>query len=62
MVIAIGGAFGTLSEVAFARALGRPVVVLEPGLDFPGEGIERARSPGEAVEKAFALATGGPEA
>lgn len=27
-VIAIGGAFGTLSEIAFARKLGRPVVGL----------------------------------
>lgn len=54
-VIAVGGAFGTLSEIALARVLGRPVVVLEPGLAVPGEGIERASTPEEAVELAFRL-------
>lgn len=28
-VVAVGGAWGTLSEIAFARNLGRPVVALE---------------------------------
>ncbi len=28
-VIAVGGEWGTLSEIAFARKLGRPVVALE---------------------------------
>src|SRR3712207_4238240 len=32
-VIAIGGEWGTLSEIALARVLGRPVVILEPGWD-----------------------------
>lgn len=53
-VIAIGGSWGTLAEIAFARRLGRPVVVLEPGWRLAGEGIERAESPEQAVELALA--------
>jgi uncharacterized protein (TIGR00725 family) len=48
--IAIGHGYGTLSEVALARKLGRRVVVLD-GLDVPG--TERASSPLEAVELAL---------
>jgi uncharacterized protein (TIGR00725 family) len=48
-VIAVGGSWGTLAEIGFARRLGRPVVVLEPGLDV--EGIPRAATPAEAVEQ-----------
>jgi uncharacterized protein (TIGR00725 family) len=51
-VIAVGGRYGTLAEIGFALTLGRPVVVLEPGLEV--EGPRRARTPAEAVE--FALA------
>jgi uncharacterized protein (TIGR00725 family) len=47
-VIAIGGSYGTLAEMAFALRLGRPVVALE-GAPFV-EGAEVAKSPGEAVE------------
>jgi uncharacterized protein (TIGR00725 family) len=54
-VIAVGGSWGTLAEIAFARGLGRPVVVLEPGWEVAGEGIERAATPGEAVELASRL-------
>jgi uncharacterized protein (TIGR00725 family) len=54
-VIAVGGAFGTLSELAFARILERPIVVLEPGLSAPYDGIERAATPEQAVELAFQL-------
>jgi uncharacterized protein (TIGR00725 family) len=50
-VIAIGGSYGTLAEMAFARRLGRPVVALE-GAPFV-EGAEVAASPEEAV--AFVL-------
>ena len=32
VLIAVGGGWGTLSEVALARKLGVPVVLLEPGL------------------------------
>jgi uncharacterized protein (TIGR00725 family) len=54
-VIAVGGSWGTLAEIGFARRLGRPVVVLEPGWEV--EGIERAGTPGAAVEQALAQAT-----
>jgi hypothetical protein len=54
-VIAVGGAFGTLSEVAYACLLGRPVVVLAPGLEAPYEGVVRAATPREAVEAALSL-------
>jgi uncharacterized protein (TIGR00725 family) len=61
-VIAVGGAWGTLSEIAFARILGRPVVVLEPGWAVAGEGVERAATPEEAVELALRLAAAAPAA
>jgi uncharacterized protein (TIGR00725 family) len=52
VVIAIGGEWGTLSEIAFARKIGRPVVLLESkiaaGLDLP-----RANSAEEAVSLAI---------
>jgi uncharacterized protein (TIGR00725 family) len=50
-VVAVGGRHGTLAEIGFALTLGRPVVVLEPGLDL--EGTHRAQTPEAAVE--FAL-------
>jgi uncharacterized protein (TIGR00725 family) len=53
-VIAVGGRWGTLAEIGFARTLGRPVVILEPGWQV--EGVERAASPEEAVELALRLA------
>lgn len=49
-VIAVGGEWGTLSEISFAAMLGRTVVILEPG--HAVEGIPRARTPEEAVELA----------
>jgi uncharacterized protein (TIGR00725 family) len=55
-VIAVGGRWGTLAEIGFARLLGRPVVVLEPGWEI--EGVERAPTPEAAVERALALAAG----
>ena len=46
-VIAVGGSWGTLAEIAFAMRLGRPVVVLAgPTV----EGARRAASPLEAVD------------
>jgi len=51
-VIAVGGRWGTLAEIAFANVLGRPVVILEPGWEL--DGVPRAASPGEAVELALA--------
>lgn len=54
--IAVGGAWGTLAEIAFARTLGRPVAVLEPGWAVEGDGVERAGTPAEAVDLALRLA------
>ena len=52
-VIAVGGSWGTLAEIAFARRLGRPTVVLDGGVVVEGEGILRAATPKEAVELAL---------
>src|ERR671919_2093472 len=46
--IAVGGSWGTLAEIAFAKLLGRPVVVLEPGWEI--EGVDRAETPTAAVD------------
>jgi uncharacterized protein (TIGR00725 family) len=51
-VIAVGGRYGTLAEIAFALLLGRPVVVLEPGWTI--EGVRQASTPEQAVEAALA--------
>jgi uncharacterized protein (TIGR00725 family) len=51
-VIAVGGSWGTLAEIAFASRLGRRVVVLEPGWEV--EGVLKAATPEEAVEAALA--------
>jgi uncharacterized protein (TIGR00725 family) len=50
-VIAVGGSWGTLAEIAFARRLGRVVVVLEGAPAV--EGIDVASTPAEAVELAL---------
>jgi uncharacterized protein (TIGR00725 family) len=50
-VIAVGGSYGTLTEIGFARIFGRPVVILDPGLEV--EGVPRAATPAEAVELAL---------
>jgi len=52
-VIAVGGSHGTLTEIGFALVYGRPVVILEPGLEV--EGVPRAKTPAEAVD--FVLAS-----
>jgi hypothetical protein len=50
-VIAVGGSWGTLAEIAFAMRLGRPVVVLGgPAV----EGVRRVASPLEAVDAVLA--------
>lgn len=56
VVIAVGGEYGTLSEIGLARKVGRPVVVVE-GWDLGGHVIA-ASSPREAVEVAFGLLDG----
>jgi uncharacterized protein (TIGR00725 family) len=54
-VIAVGGSWGTMSETAFARRLGRPVVMLAGSVAVEGEGILEAGTPKEAVELALSL-------
>jgi hypothetical protein len=61
VVIALGGAWGTLSEIGLARSLGRPVVLLDTWLiEQPDgvalDGVRRAGTPAEAVELALAPA------
>ena len=55
-VIAVGGRWGTLAEIGFARVLGRPVVILDPGWELEGDGIVHASTAGEAVDLALRLA------
>ena len=50
-VIAVGGSWGTLSEVAIARRLGRPVVWLHGWtIDGPADPIPTAKSPEAALD------------
>ena len=51
VVIAVGGEYGTLSEIGLALKVGRPVVALD-SWDL-GEHVAVASSPHEAVEAAF---------
>lgn len=53
-LIAIAGAWGTLSEIALARKVGKPVILLQSWESLGAEGVLRAGSPEEAVEMAFA--------
>jgi uncharacterized protein (TIGR00725 family) len=59
-VIAVGGRFGTLSEIAFARTLGKPVVALQswPLRDRAGTdlGIAEAETAADAVKAALSAA------
>jgi uncharacterized protein (TIGR00725 family) len=61
-VIAVGGEWGTLAEIAFARRLGKRVAALQswtvsgPGEMDGGPGIEVAADPAQAVELALAAA------
>ena len=60
-MIALGGAFGTLSEGAYALQFGRPVVGLDTWLIDDGSGrdyILRATDPADAVRLAVATAGG----
>ena len=55
VVIALGGAWGTLSEIALARNVGKPVILLDTWSMTPPEGgeldgVRRASTPAEAVE------------
>ena len=55
-LIAVGGAYGTLSEVALALKAGVPVIGLGT---WQIEGVIQAGEPAEAVKRALAIA-GGP--
>ena len=58
-VVAVGGSWGTLSEVALARRLGRPVVWLHGWqIDGPVDPVPAAATPEEAVS--YVLATPPP--
>jgi len=62
-VIAVGGEFGTLSEIGFALQFGKPVIGLNTWeLNRKGlkDSIVAVKSPKEAVEKAFQLAGAKP--
>ncbi len=61
-VIALGGEWGTLSEIAFARRLERPVVTLDSwslsgrGAMAEAPGVVPASDPADAVARALAAA------
>jgi uncharacterized protein (TIGR00725 family) len=61
-VIAVGGEWGTLSEIALARKMGKPVVGLRTwNLARNGEGgLLHAPSPQDAVRLALEAANGDP--
>jgi uncharacterized protein (TIGR00725 family) len=55
-VIAVGGSWGTVTEIGFAMRLGRPTVVLDgPAL----AGVPRAARPTEAVDTVLAALRSG---
>jgi uncharacterized protein (TIGR00725 family) len=60
VVLAIGGEYGTLSEIALALKIGRPVVglrsfaLVRPDAT-PDTGVLVARDPADAVARALAL-------
>lgn len=55
-VIAVGGSWGTLSEIALARKIGIPVVLLGPS-PATGMGLESVADPYDAVDRAHKLAS-----
>ena len=56
VVVAVGGEWGTLSEIGLAKKIGRPVVALG-SWDLGGH-VVAAASPEEAVRKAFGVLRG----
>ena len=55
-VIAVGGSWGTLSEIALAVRTCKPTVVLGPlswQIDYPGDGYAVADTPREAADTAL---------
>jgi uncharacterized protein (TIGR00725 family) len=50
-LIAIGGEYGTISEMAIALKIGKKVVAIEPSVILPG--VKVVNTPEEAVEEAL---------
>jgi uncharacterized protein (TIGR00725 family) len=55
VLIAVDGEYGTLSEIAYGRIFGKPVIGLE---SWDVKGVERAESPEAAVRMALTLVSG----
>jgi uncharacterized protein (TIGR00725 family) len=53
VVIAVGGSYGTLSEMALALKIGKGVIALLPQVAVPGFRV--AQSPSEAVREALTI-------
>jgi uncharacterized protein (TIGR00725 family) len=53
VLIAIGGGYGTLSEIALALKIGKGVVALQPPYEIPG--VIAAQTPMGAVDEALTL-------
>ena len=53
VLIAIGGGYGTLSEIALALKIGKAVVALQPPYQIPG--VIAAQTPLGAVDEALTL-------
>lgn len=53
VLIAIGGGYGTLSEIALALKIGKGVVALQPAYHIPG--VITAQTPLGAVDEALRL-------
>ena len=53
-LIAVGGAYGTLSEIAFALQMGKPVVGIKT---WDIKGVIAVENAADAVDKVFALLT-----
>jgi len=56
VVIAVGGAYGTLSEIGLARAIGRPVILLDSWRlqhDEGTDGVFYATTPQQAITLAL---------
>ncbi len=53
VLIAIGGSYGTLSEIALALKIGKGVVALQPNFQIPG--VILANTPVGAVDEALTL-------
>lgn len=55
LLIAVGGEYGTLSEIAFALKMGKPVIGIN---SWDIRGIRQAATPVQAMEMASGLLTG----